>query len=337
MDSADEALLLTSGESPLPFFVFLQTSCYYFLMKKVGFIYDDIFLLHEMPSGHPESAERLIAINTALNQSDLQDKLVRLRPGKADSDDILSVHSSSYLDSVMKFTGYYDPDTYVSKNSVEAALYAAGAVKAAIDGCRTSIIERAFCAVRPPGHHAEASRAMGFCIFNNVAIGARYAQESGYNKIFIIDFDVHHGNGTQHIFEEDDTVFYFSTHQYPHYPGTGSDSERGRGKGYGFTYNIPMRHGAGDKDYFIAFQDILPGLVNNFDPDLILVSAGYDLHAKDPLAGIRVTTEGIRTIVRDILNSKKKVPHIFCLEGGYNLSALSESVLTTLEELLYFG
>jgi acetoin utilization deacetylase AcuC-like enzyme len=306
-------------------------------MKKVGFIYDDIFLLHEMPSGHPESAGRLIAINNALNQSDLRDKLVYLRPCKADSNDILSVHSSSYLDSVIKFTGYYDPDTYVSKYSVEAALYAAGAVKEAVDGCRTGIIERAFCAVRPPGHHAEANRAMGFCIFNNVAIGARYAQKSGYNKICIIDFDVHHGNGTQHIFEEDYTVFYFSTHQYPHYPGTGNDSERGRGKGYGFTYNIPMHHGAGDKDYFVAFQDILPGLVSNFDPDLILVSAGYDLHAKDPLAGIRVTTEGIRTIVREILHSKKNIPYIFCLEGGYYLPALSESVLTTLEELLYFG
>lgn len=305
-------------------------------MKKVGVIYDDIFLLHEMPAGHPESKDRLIAINKALQQSDIRDKLLYIKPPKADINDILAVHTNSYIEKVMKFTGYYDPDTYISKNSVEAALYAAGAVIEAIEGCKTGRLDRAFCAVRPPGHHAEANRAMGFCIFNNVAVGARYAQKIGYGKVFIIDFDVHHGNGTQHIFEEDDTVFYFSTHQYPHYPGTGSASEQGKGKGDGYTYNMPMSHGAGDRDYFVAFQDILPGLVNKFDPDIILVSAGYDLHAADPLAGIRVTNKGIRNIVRGILSSKKNVPHIFSLEGGYNLSSLSESALITLEELLYY-
>jgi len=305
-------------------------------MKKVGYIYDDIFLLHEMPSGHPESAERLIAINNSIKQSDFHDNLIYLKPRKADLQDILAVHTSLYVDEVIKFTGYYDPDTYISKNSLEAALFAAGAVIEAVEGCRTGSIERAFCAVRPPGHHAETDRAMGFCIFNNIAVGARYAQKSGFSKVFIIDFDVHHGNGTQHIFEEDDTVFYFSTHQYPHYPGTGSDSERGKGMGYGYTYNIPMHYGSGDKDFFSAYQDILPGLVNRFGPDIILVSAGYDLHVDDPLAGLRVTNEGIRNIVRGILSSKKNIPFIFSLEGGYNLSSLSRSVLITLEELLYF-
>jgi acetoin utilization deacetylase AcuC-like enzyme len=159
----------------------------------------------------------------------------------------------------------------------------------------------------------------------------------GYDRVFVIDFDVHHGNGTQHIFEEDDTVFYFSTHQYPHYPGTGSDSERGRGKGKGFTYNIPMHHGAGDKDYFIAFRDFLPPLVDNFSPDIVLVSAGYDLHVKDPLAGIRVTNEGIRNIVRSIITCRTGIPYIFCLEGGYNLVSLGESVVITIEELLRRG
>ena len=151
-------------------------------MKKVGYIYDDIFLLHEMPSGHPESAERLIAINNALKQSDFRDKTIYIKPRKADLQDILAVHTSSYVDEVIKFTGYYDPDTYISKNSTEAALYAAGAVIEAIEGCGQADIERAFCAVRPPGHHAEADRAMGFCIFNNIAVGARYAQKSGYRK-----------------------------------------------------------------------------------------------------------------------------------------------------------
>ncbi len=305
-------------------------------MKKVGYIYDDIFLLHEMPSGHPESAERLIAINNALKQSDFNDKPVYIKPRKAELADILSVHTSLYVDEIIKFAGYYDPDTYISKNSVEAALFAAGAVIEAIEGCRTGRIERAFCAIRPPGHHAEADRAMGFCIFNNIAVGARYAQKAGYRKVFIIDFDVHHGNGTQHIFEEEDAVFYFSTHQYPHYPGTGSDSERGKGSGYGYTYNIPMPYGAGDKDFFTAYQDILPGLVNRFAPDIILVSAGYDLHVDDPLAGLRVTNEGIKNIVRGILSSKKNIPYIFSLEGGYNVVSLSGSVLITLEELLYF-
>ncbi|RPI37365.1 MAG: histone deacetylase [Nitrospiraceae bacterium] len=304
-------------------------------MKNVGFVYDDIFLLHEMPSGHPESKERLIAINRYLKQSDIQSKLIHAKPRKAETQDILAVHTNAYFEKILKFTGYYDADTYVSKNSVEAALSAAGAVIEAIEGCRSGSLDRVFCAVRPPGHHAEANRAMGFCIFNNVAVGARHAQKSGYAKVFIIDFDVHHGNGTQHIFEEDPTVFYFSTHQYPHYPGTGNDSERGTGKGAGYTYNIPMHYGAGDKDYFTAFQDILPGLVNKFDPDIILVSAGYDLHAKDPLAGLRVTNEGIRNIVRGILSAKKNIPQIFCLEGGYNLTSLAESVLITVEELLY--
>ncbi len=303
-------------------------------MNKVGYVYDDVFLLHKMPEGHPESASRLTAINAALKQSSLWDRLLHLRPLKATRDDILLVHTPAYIDKIMTFTGYYDPDTYVSPRSVESALFAAGAVIKAVDACNAGDIDRAFCAVRPPGHHAEADRAMGFCIFNNVAVGARHAQLSGYEKVFIIDMDVHHGNGTQHIFEEDNSVFYFSTHQYPHYPGTGSDLERGKGAGQGFTYNVPMRQGSGDKDYFHAYQDILPGLITRFDPDIVLVSAGYDLHAGDPLAGIRVTDEGIKNIVRAIVTSKKGIPVIFCLEGGYNLSSLSTSVLITVYELL---
>ncbi len=310
---------------------------YNYFMNKVGFVYDDIFLLHKMPSGHPESKDRLIAINEKLKQSPHWNTMHHLKARKATEEDILAVHTAFYFSEIMRFTGYFDPDTYVSPHTAEAALFAAGAVTGAIEQCKTGEIERAFCAVRPPGHHAEADRAMGFCIFNNVAVGARYAQRAGFHKVFIIDIDVHHGNGTQHIFEEDDTVYYFSTHQFPHYPGTGSDAERGKGKGKGFTYNIPMHHGSGDKDYFHAYQDILPGLVSNFNPDIVLVSAGYDLHAADPLAGLRVTNEGIRTIVRGILSSKKDIPYIFCLEGGYNLVSLSESVLITVEELLIYA
>ena len=308
-------------------------------MKKVGFVYDDIFLKHEMPAGHPESPERLVKILDTLKNSDVWNKLVLLKPRRAGEEDILKVHTKEYFDTVKTFTGYYDPDTYISDNSFEAAMFAAGAVIEAIDRCKKGEIERAFCAVRPPGHHAEADRAMGFCIFNNIAIGARYAQKIGYKKVFIIDFDVHHGNGTQHIFEEDDSVFYFSSHQYPHYPGTGRDYERGRGKGEGYTYNLPMEYGSGDKDYSYAYRDILPGLIKNFRPDIILVSAGYDIHADDPLSGINVTDEGMRSIVRGILLRSTKaylpsLPYVFSLEGGYNLHALCQSILATITELL---
>jgi acetoin utilization deacetylase AcuC-like enzyme len=303
-------------------------------VKKVGFIYDDIFLLHATPAGHPESKERLITIRDTLTASDLWKQLIHVKPRRAGKDDILSVHTEAYYREVMAFTGYYDADTYISKDSVEAAHYAAGGVIEAVERCSRGELDRAFCAVRPPGHHAEADRAMGFCIFNNVAVGARYARRIGYDKVLIVDFDAHHGNGTQHIFEEDDTVYYFSAPQFPHYPGTGRDEERGRGKGKGFTYNIPMRYGSGDKEYFSAFHDLLPGVTKNFGPDIILVSAGYDLHARDPLAGLRVTREGIRSIVKSILLSCRGIPHIFCLEGGYHLPSLRESVVLTIEELL---
>ncbi len=300
---------------------------------KVGFVYDDIFLKHDTPQWHPECKERLISIVKALRDSVLWDKLVHIRPRKAGFDEVELVHHTDYVEKIRNFgQGYIDPDTYISGGSLEAALFAVGAVIEAVDRCRKGEINRAFCAVRPPGHHAEADRAMGFCIFNNVAVGARYAQKIGYKKVFIVDFDVHHGNGTQHIFERDDSVFYFSTHQYPFYPGTGSDSECGKGKGEGFTYNIPMRSGSGDKDYFQIYNDILPGVLKSFHPDIILVSAGYDIHGEDPLAAIRVSGEGIRSIVRGILSFS--APAVFALEGGYDLSALAESVLITLEEIM---
>jgi acetoin utilization deacetylase AcuC-like enzyme len=308
-------------------------------MKKVGFLYDDIFLKHEMPPGHPESSQRLVHILDTLRNSDFWNQLIHIRPRRALEEDILRVHTADYFKRIKAFTGFYDGDTYISEHSCEAAMFAAGAVIEAIDKCKSGDIERAFCAVRPPGHHAEADRAMGFCIFNNIAVGARYAQKIGYRRVFIIDFDVHHGNGTQHIFEDDDTVFYFSTHQYPHYPGTGKDSERGRGKGEGFTYNIPMPFGSGDKEFYEAYRDILPRLVKNFRPDIILVSAGYDIHVKDPLAGFNVTNEGMRSIVRGILLRRTttylpSLPYVFALEGGYSLQALGESVMMTIKELL---
>lgn len=322
-------------------------------MNKVGFLYDDIFLKHETPQWHPETKERLVSILAALKNSELWDKLIHIKPRMAGYDDIALVHSKQYIERIRNFgVGYLDGDTFMSENSLEAALYAAGAIIKAVERCKSGEIQRAFCAVRPPGHHAEADRAMGFCIFNNIAVGARYAQKIGYEKVFIIDFDVHHGNGTQHIFENDDTVFYFSTHQFPHYPGTGRDTESGKGKGEGYTYNVPMKSGSGDNDHFHIYHDMLPDLVRRFAPDIILVSAGYDIRTEDPLSGIRVSDEGIRGIVNAILscdpsNSKlrtarlsspkspnSQLPVVFALEGGYDLDALAESVKITIEEMM---
>ncbi|HXX57162.1 MAG TPA: histone deacetylase [Thermodesulfovibrionales bacterium] len=302
-------------------------------MDRVGFVYDDILLKHEPPPWHPEKKDRLIRILRALKASNLWDRIVPIKPRKASYDDLALVHTPGYIEKMKTFTGEcLDMDTFVSEGSLEAALYAAGSVIEAVERCRAGDIERAFCAVRPPGHHAEADEAMGFCIFNNIAVGARHAQRAGFEKVFIVDFDAHHGNGTQHIFEESDSVFFFSTHQYPYYPETGKDSERGKGRGEGYTYNIPILKGSGNKDYLYVYQDILPGLIRRFAPDIVLVSAGYDIHARDPHADIRVTDEGIRGIVRSILTSSSG-PVVFTLEGGYDLSALEESVKITIEEM----
>jgi acetoin utilization deacetylase AcuC-like enzyme len=314
--------------------------CYLLLVKKVGFFYDDVFLKHKTPPGHPESPERLKAITGALGASPLHEKIIHEKPRPATPEEIMAVHERLYVEKMRSFTGYADPDTYISEGTYEAALHAAGAVLGAARLINEGTLERAFCAVRPPGHHAEKGRAMGFCVFNNIAVGARGAQGLGYKKIFIIDFDVHHGNGTQQIFYEDPDVFYFSTHQYPFYPGTGSESEAGAGEGKGTTYNVPMQAGSGVKQYFRVYQDILPPLVDRFAPDMIMVSAGYDIYTGDPLASINVSKEGLRGILKGILSasksaSKGSIPLIFSLEGGYDTSALGELVLLTLEELLY--
>lgn len=304
-------------------------------MRKVGYIYDDIYLKHDTGKGHPESPDRLVSINDHIES--LKKYLITIPPIRASVKEISLVHDTYYPQEIMDFCsaggGYLDPDTHVGVDSYDAAVMAVGAGLEAINRIKSGEVERVFCSVRPPGHHAEHSKAMGFCLFNNIAITARYAQKNGYNRVFIVDFDAHHGNGTQNAFYEDDTVFYFSTHQYPFYPGTGSREERGKGKGYGYTYNVPLPAGSGDEKFIDIYSNTLPNLVREFKPDIILVSAGYDLHQDDPLTYLNVSTQGIGKIVESILMSAD-VPSVFMLEGGYNLEALGESVEITLKVML---
>ncbi len=304
-------------------------------MIKVGYIYDPIYLKHDTGEGHPESPERVKSIDIFL--SSIKDKLIQIKPRKATAKEISLVHDTYYPQEIMDLCSaggtYLDPDTRCSIFSYEAATYAVGAGLEAVDKIKEGKVERVFANVRPPGHHAEYSKAMGFCIFNNIAIAARYAQQKGFQKVFIVDFDAHHGNGTQKAFYEDDTVFYFSTHQYPFYPGTGSVEEKGAGKGLGFTYNVPLPAGTGDETYEDVYSMMLPDLVYHFKPDIIMVSAGYDLHKDDPLTNLQVSTEGIGKIVEYILKTAD-VPFLFMLEGGYNLTALGESAKLTVEKML---
>jgi acetoin utilization deacetylase AcuC-like enzyme len=223
-----------------------------------------------------------------------------------------------------------DGDTHVCKYSFDAALLAAGAVIQAVDEVSTGRLTRAFCAVRPPGHHAESTKVMGFCLLNNVAIGARYAQRKhGVGRVAILDWDVHHGNGTQEIFYDDDSVFYISLHQYPYYPGTGAAAERGAGRGEGFTLNCPMGAGSVEKDYLDAFQtQILPAL-HRFKPELVMISAGFDAHKDDPLASIQLDEESfarMTNLVTEISEQYCGGRIVSVLEGGYNLQALARSV-----------
>ncbi|WP_295417718.1 histone deacetylase [Sulfurovum sp.] len=301
---------------------------------KVAYITDDIYLEHDTGIAHPESKQRLIAINKAVEP--LRHKLTKREPIWVSKEILQRVHSSEHIEHIIEASEYgipIDSDTICSKDSYKAATKAAGAGIVAIDGIKKGEFERAFCAVRPPGHHATPTQAMGFCLFNNIAVAARYAQSNGYEKVMIVDFDVHHGNGTQDTFYEDDTVFYFSSHQAFAYPGTGMENEKGAGRGEGFTANFLVMPDSGDSELLDIYENDLSVYVDRFKPDIVLVSAGYDLHESDPLAQLNVTTEGIRKIVRLILDSAD-VPFVFFLEGGYDVDALGRNVKVTLEEML---
>jgi len=301
---------------------------------KVGYISDDIYLMHDTGEGHPESKERLIAIENEMR--DLKDSLVLIHPIKASTQILSLIHPDRYISHIKDCCEnglIIDDDTTTSVESYEVALTAVGAGIVAVDAIANNEIDRAFATVRPPGHHATKQKAMGFCLFNNIAITARYAQKQGYKKVFIIDFDVHHGNGTQEIFYDDSSVFYFSSHEEMSFPGTGSMKEVGIDDGEGFNSNHRLAYDSGDEDILRVYKEELPPLVQKFNPDIILVSAGYDIHESDPLAGLNITTQGIRELVREIL-TLKNVPYIFMLEGGYDTEALAKSVRATIEEML---
>ena len=303
-------------------------------MKKVAWITDDFYLQHDTGAGHPESSQRLESINLKIEP--ILDKLIEVQPIPAKVEDVKTVHSMEMIFEIQEKARMglpVDADTILSKESFHVALKAVGAGLVAVNGIKEEKFERAFCAVRPPGHHATPTQSMGFCLFNNIAITAKYAQKQGYKKVMIIDFDVHHGNGTQDAFYADKSVFYFSSHQSFAYPGTGAESEKGRAEGEGYTANYYLMPESGDEEILDIYQNDLPKAYDFFQPDIILVSAGYDLHESDPLAQLNVTTEGIRQVVRSILDLGDK-PVIFFLEGGYSVTDLGWNVVTTVEEML---
>jgi len=307
-------------------------------MTKTGLVYHPDYLLHDTGGSHPESPVRLKAIIGRLEETGILKRLTVLTPGppRPDLRDwIARAHRSDHLGRLERLQPesgivHIDADTVMSSESCRVALLAVEGVLAAADGIMTGRFTNAFCAVRPPGHHAESNRAMGFCLLNNVAIAARYLQRYyGLVKVMIIDWDVHHGNGTQHIFEEDPSVFYFSIHQYPLYPGTGRADEHGRGAGEGYTLNCPVPPGQGDDEYISTFEKSLRPAVEAFKPDFILISAGFDAHRDDPLANMRVTEDGFGEMTRRATEWAGVYCHgrvLSCLEGGYNLEALARSV-----------
>lgn len=297
-------------------------------------IKDEVFLEHDPGFGHPESPNRLKAIYERIAQDDLKGCYVEKRPRMATKEELSWNHSIGYIERIERTKGisHYqlDPDTSTSERSWEAACFAVGGVFEALDEIFDEKGKAALALVRPPGHHAEKDHAMGFCLFNNVALGAHYAiKKKGCKKVLIVDWDLHHGNGTQHSFYNSSDVLYFSTHQFPYYPGTGSIKEVGEGAGEGFTVNCPLSPGVGDEGYASIFNHLLTPIALEYRPDVILVSAGFDIYVDDPLGGMNVTGVGFGYLAQKLVELSKECCDgriLFALEGGYSLKGLKEGV-----------
>ena len=307
---------------------------------KTAIITTDTFLNHSTGLGHPERADRVSVIVDNLKK--FKKQLIWKKPTKFDRKFLNITHNNKYVDMIessfpKKGFSYLDGDTVISPGSKEATLDAVGSIITAIDGVQNKEFQNAFCAVRPPGHHAEKNKAMGFCIYNNVAVGAHYLIEKyKFNKIAIVDFDVHHGNGTQNIFHDNEKVLYISTHQYPYYPGTGTEQEKGK---YNNIFNIPLPAGTTSEEYLNAYEFVLKKL-KEFKPEFILFSAGFDAHKDDPLAQFQLKSKDFYDLTKRTLSlakvfSEGKVVSI--LEGGYDLNALQESTEMHVRALVEFN
>ncbi len=304
------------------------------------FVYHSGCLKHPSVPGHFERPERIESILDDLGPSEIWTRMDHLEPAPAPEDALLLCHTPGHVARVKEASragAALDRDTFTGPGSWEAALLGAGAGLAAADALAEDRARRAFCLVRPPGHHAESDRAMGFCLFNNIAIAARHLQRRhGLARVAIVDFDAHHGNGTQEIFHEEGTVLYASTHQYPLYPGTGAASEDGAGKGAGATVNCPLPAGAGLPEFTKAYREAILPALDRFRPEVILVSAGFDAHRDDPLTRLNLATEDFGTLTRWLVEAANRHARgrvLSMLEGGYHLDALAASVHAHLEAL----
>ncbi len=314
-------------------------------MAPTALIRDNAYLEHITSDFHPEHPDRLRAIYSILEDPELQGKTTRLEAREAMAEEILWIHTEPYYQRIESTRGcghlQLDPDTHVSSETYRAAKLAAGGLCVLVEAVGSGKARNGFALVRPPGHHAEAGRGMGFCIYNNVAIAARYAQHRGLaEKVLIVDWDLHHGNGTQHSFESDPSILYFSSHQFPYYPGTGRPEEVGTGSARGCTVNVPLPGGQGDEDYLFVYREILEPIAAQFKPDLVLVSAGFDTYYGDPLGGMGVTEEGFAELTRLLM----RIADTCCrgrialtLEGGYHLEGLAQSVKRVLLALGEIG
>jgi len=308
---------------------------------KAGLVYDPIYLEHDT-GDHVENSQRLVAAISYLKETGIKEKLSCLPARPALLEELEMIHAPEYISYVKskaeKGGGWLDPDTIMSPKSYEAALYAAGGLMGAVEAVMRGEVDNAFALVRPPGHHAIRDRAMGFCIFNNMAVAAKFAlSKFSLNRILIADFDIHHGNGTQDAFYADPKVLYFSTHQYPFYPGTGWMDETGTGEGEGTTVNFPMTAGWGDEEYLRAFNEVLVPVGRRFQPQLILVSAGFDAHWADNLAMMQVSVTGFAQmimILKELAAELCQGHLVFTLEGGYNLQVVASSIKAVFDVLL---